>query len=411
MPANSRSVLLVPAHHFFNISVYNFMLKFALDRKKYVDISFEKKDRQHVYRVNVLHEMQLHAKFMKGFLKYYVHPTYRESTTLVTARSKFFFQHHQAEYRDVPWGIFLRTCVQGAFVRRPIHHQVIQGGQEPSFMETKVRSDRPQHHAHHHGDLSFRDHSHHPKHHEHRSHHEHHSHHEHRFHHEHRSHHEHHHRPEYDQHSHPHDHHSQDNSHPQHNHQLQFDHRGHNEAMFSRNEYTLELGQQPQVPFAEYDEIHLYQMYLYFEEDLKIQLQEHEHNHNQNQSLIRNVPPIVQPIIDIVLHLVHTAIAHLTSYLQICTHPWQIEHLHPDMLPVPSRMEGFVSIRDILRQIVFVIDNDLCGRFQFELKPSAFYTNVILHTEILSKIHVQLLFTILLCIEARISGHFVPSRK
>jgi len=216
MPANSRSVLLVPAHHFFNISVYNFMLKFALDRKKYVDISFEKKDRQHVYRVNVLHEMQLHAKFMKGFLKYYVHPTYRESTTLVTARSKFFFQHHQAEYRDVPWGIFLRTCVQGAFVRRPIHHQVIQGGQEPSFMETKVRSDRPQHHAHHHGDPSFRDHSHHSKHHEHRSHHEHHSHHEHRFHHEHRSHHEHHHRPEYDQHSHPHDHHSQHNSHPQH---------------------------------------------------------------------------------------------------------------------------------------------------------------------------------------------------
>jgi hypothetical protein len=124
-------------------------------------------------------------------------------------------------------------------------------------------------------------------------------------------------------------------------------------------------------------------MYSYFEEDLKIQVQQHEQNHNQNpnnQPLIRNVPPIVQPIIDIVLHLVRTAIAHLTSYLQICTHPWKIEHLHPGMLPVPARMEGFLLICDILREIVFVIDNDQCGRFQLELAPSAFYTNVILHT-------------------------------
>jgi len=154
---------------------------------------------------------------------------------------------------------------------------------------------------------------------------------------------------------------------------------------------------------------------LYFEEDLKNQVHQcQQHELQQNATMLtraRNVPPIVQPIIDIVLHLVRTAMEHLTSYLQICTHPWKCEHLQPGMLPVPRQMQGYLSIRDVLREIVFVIDNNLCGRFQFELAPCAFYMNVILHTEILSTIHVQLLFTILLCIEARISGRFVLSRK
>ena len=413
MPANSRSVLLVPAHHLFNITVYNFMLKFALNRQKYVDISVKKDEKQQAHRVTVLHEMQLHARFMKGFLKYYVQPTYRESSALVTARSKFFFQHHQAEYRDVPWGIFLRTCVQGAFVRRPIHNYVIQGGQEPSFTKhhsstisspshhhihthhkhmmretlepklinmSKIESERPEHYGHHQRGVYHQEDG---------SLHELHSHHEH-------DHHPHHH------------HHSHLSHHPQ------FHHHGHNGQNFAGNEFTSQLTQQLQFPYPEYDETHLYQMYLYFEEDLKVQMQQQQKYQNQSQhnhTLTRNVPPIVQPIIDTVLHLVRTAIAHLTSYLQVCTHPWKFEHLQPGMLPVPARMEGFLSIRDILREIVFVIDNDLCGRFQFELAQSAFYTNVILHTEILSKIHVQLLFTILLCIEARISGRFVLSRR
>ena len=91
MAPNSRSVLLVPAHQFFNVVLYNFMLRFALDRDKYIDNNGADK-RIHdatLHRKDVLHEMLIHSKFMHIFVNHYIHPTYSETALLVEKRSDF----------------------------------------------------------------------------------------------------------------------------------------------------------------------------------------------------------------------------------------------------------------------------------------------------------------------------------
>ena len=69
----------------------------------------------------------------------------------------------------------------------------------------------------------------------------------------------------------------------------------------------------------------------------------------------RSVPTIVQFDMDIILHLVRTANTHLTQYLQDCIQLQKFAHYDPQMLPQPRSIEGSVSIRDILREIVHVV--------------------------------------------------------
>jgi len=298
MDPNTRSVLLVPAHQFFNVVVYNFMLRFALDRDKYIDNGGANKSIHDatVHRNGVLHEMLVHSKFMHIFVKHYIHPTYSETALLVEKRSDFFFRHHRAEYHNVPRGIFLRTCVQGALMKTHIPDRLLQGGIAPSF----PCDDPPA-------------------------------------------------PPVVD---------------------------------FTGKQEVLQRTDETHPPPA------------------------HPH-----QNMTRNIPPIVQPTMDSILHLVRIASSHLMLYLEICTHPWILEHVYPGMLPVPSVIEGHLSIRDILHELVYIINFHLCGRFQAGLAPHAYYTNCILETKILQESDVQFLFAILGDFEARIAGRIVDGDR
>jgi len=61
-----------------------------------------------------------------------------------------------------------------------------------------------------------------------------------------------------------------------------------------------------------------------------------------------------------------------------------------------------LSLRHILHEIVFVINENLCGRFRKALQAHAYYTQSILHTKPLLHKHVQLLIFVLDNIETKI---------
>jgi hypothetical protein len=73
---------------------------------------------------------------------------------------------------------------------------------------------------------------------------------------------------------------------------------------------------------------------------------------------------------------------------------------------VPSAIEGRLSIRDILRELVYIINNNLCGRFQASLAPHAADMQCILATSALQEGDVQFLLAILDDFEVRIAGRF-----
>ena len=79
------------------------------------------------------------------------------------------------------------------------------------------------------------------------------------------------------------------------------------------------------------------------------------------------------------------------------------------MLPVPSVIEGHLSIRDILHELVYIINFYVCGRLG--LAPHTYYTNCILETKILQESDVQFLFAILGDFEARIAGRIVDGDR
>jgi len=81
------------------------------------------------------------------------------------------------------------------------------------------------------------------------------------------------------------------------------------------------------------------------------------------------------------------------------------------MPPVPSVIEGHLSIRDILHELVYIINFYVCGRFQVGLAPHAYYTNCILETKILQESDVRFLFAILGDFEARIAGRIVDGDR
>ena len=272
MPQHSRFLLLVPADLFFNPQLYGFMLAHALppDHRDH-----HGKDRSSKYvakgkatpRCNdMLSEMRVHADFMRVFVEYYIRPTYRETAAMVTARSAFFFQHHQSEYDNVRRGMFLTTCVQGSCAHAHIHEQLLLGSDCDPF-----------------GGASDGD---------------------------------------------------------------------------------------PLQPARQ-----------------------------------RSVPPVVKPTIDKLLFLVRMAKTHLACFLQDCTRQRQYAgaRVSQDMMPMPRQMHvKSLSLRHILHEIVFVINENLCGRFRKALQAHAYYTQSILQTKPLLHKHVQLLIFVLDNIETKI---------
>jgi len=319
MPTGTRSVLLVPAHQFFNELVYNFMLKFALHRGKYLEhADIHAVQAETAARNETLHEMSVHAQFMKIFVKHYIHPTYQETAAMVQERSDFFFHHHQGEFDGVPRGIFLRTCIQGALVA-PTVPRYSDRAARPSTAYDRTHVRTPDDRVMQAGM-----------------------------------------RPEFGW--------SPAHVHPS--------------AMFP-----------PHVmPFMED------QGYTTGAPSLPLEI-------------TRNVPPIVQPTMDSILHLVRLATSHLTLYLEMCTHPWIIEHMYPGMLPVPSVIEGRLSIRDILHELVYIINNNLCGRFQASLAPHAADMQCMLTSHTLQECDIEFLFAILDDFEARIAGRFFAGNR
>jgi hypothetical protein len=312
MPADSRSVLLIPAHQFFNVLVYNFLWRFAVNRGKHLQNAVNPAvQAETASQDETLHEMYLHAQFMKIFVKYYIHPTYEETRVMVQKRSDFFFRHHQDTFASVPQGIFLRTCVQGEMQAATVpryrtgggrheqehvpsaDHRVLQTGMRPEFAYTSA----------------------------------------------------------------------------------------HRASAANFPPYVMPFTHEAEADYAPGDRY-------------------------PSPEITQNVPPIVQPTMDSILHLVRIATSHVTLYLQMCTHPWIIEHLYPGMLPVPSAIEGRLSIRDILRELVYIINNNLCGRFQASLAPHAADMQCILATSALQEGDVQFLLAILDDFEVRIAGRF-----
>jgi len=383
MPASSRFVLLVPAHQLFNSTVYDFMLKFVYHKRdkksdhpdKKPD-GADKKGTVRMQRNDVLHEMLLHAKFMKKFVPYCIHPAYTELKSMVQARSAFFFKHHQKVFDNVPVGIFLRTCVQGARIHAPIRDRLMQGGAEPKiamphicdvkFGNPVYEVDRNKDEIHRenrlgmplvgkiHPDQAIENQTHNAHH-----------------------------------------HHFEN---PQHHSFGPCDHAPLN---------FCEDGLYP-APLAQYSPY----MYESQRNEYASALGHFAHDsygahaNVAKHDITRNIPPIVQPIMQSILNLVRTAISHLTHYVQMCTHPFIFQHLCRDMLPVPSQIQGNLSIRDILHEIVFIVEHSLCGRFQWDLVPHVFYTNRILQLSVLCETDVQLLFFILCSMETRISQRF-----
>ena len=315
MPADSRSVLLIPAHQFFNVLVYNFLLGFAMHHGKHLqNAGMHTVQAETAARDETLHEMQLHARFMKTFVNYYIHPTYEETRVMVQRRSDFFFRHHQAVFDNIPRGIFLRTCVQGVLPEETMARPRIGGG------------------CYSHGHVLAAD-----------------------------------------------DRISQTGMRPE---------FGYTAAhVASGAKFPPHI-----MPFTHQEEYAQGDPWLAPE-------------------ITQNVPPIVQPTMDSILHLVRIATSHLTLYLEMCTHPWIIEHLYPGMLPVPGAIEGRLSIRDILRELVYIINNNLCGRFQAGLAPHAADMQCILTTDTLQECDVQFLLAILDDFEVRIAGRFFAGNR
>ena len=315
MPADSRLVLLIPAHQFFNVLVYNFLLKFTLHYGKHLqNAGAQDVHGEAAARDETLHEMHLHARFMKIFVKYYIHPTYEETRVMVQRRSDFFFRHHQAVFDSIPRGIFLRTCVQGVLQAATMPRERIGGG-------TYSR-----------------------------------------------------------------------------------------QHVLATDDRILQAGTQPQFGYTE----------AHVASGAKFSPHIMPFTHEAqcapgdpwlSPEITQNVPPIVQPTMDSILHLVRIATSHLTLYLEMCTHPWIIQHLYPGMLPVPGAIEGRLSIRDILRELVYIINNNLCGRFQASLAPHAADRQCILTTDTLEESDVQFLLAILDDFEVRIAGRFFVGNR
>ena len=123
MPKNSRFVLLVPAELFFNVTLYNFLLTFAVDRKKYIKNN-QQKPNVSPHFAEQLHEMKVHTDFMRIFLPLYIHPTYAETTSVVQKHSNAFFCNHKAIFDSVPRGQFLITCMQRSETHQSVQHQM-----------------------------------------------------------------------------------------------------------------------------------------------------------------------------------------------------------------------------------------------------------------------------------------------
>lgn len=314
MPADSRSVLLIPAHQFFNVLVYNFLLKFALHHGKHLrDADTHDVQAETAARHETLHEMHLHARFMKIFVKYYIHPTYEETRVMVQRRSDFFFRHHQAVFDCIPRGIFLRTCVQGVLQAATMPRNRIGGCDS-------------------------------------------------------------------------------------------------HEHVLAADDRILQAGMQPEFGYTA----------AYVASGAKFPPHiipfTHEAQYAQGDpwlspEITQNVPPIVQPTMDSILHLVRIATSHVTLYLEMCTHPWIIQQLYPGILPMPGAIEGRLSIRDILRELVYIINNNLCGRFQASLAPHAADMQCILSTHTLQESDVQFLLAILDDFEVRIAGRFFVGNR
>ena len=93
MPSGSCFVLLVPTELFFHATLFKFMFSFSLDLK---GNRRNAKTRVPEKLAEQLHEMKVHADFMRVFVPFYIHPHYAETASIVQRRSKFFFAHHRA---------------------------------------------------------------------------------------------------------------------------------------------------------------------------------------------------------------------------------------------------------------------------------------------------------------------------
>jgi len=251
-------------------------------------------------------------KFMKIFVKYYIHPTYEETRVMVQRRSDFFFRHHQADFDCVPRGIYLRTCVQGELQAATVPRHRTVGG---SYSHQNV---------------------------------------------------------------------------------------------VPADDCVLQARMRPEFGYTSaHSGANLPRHIMLFA---------HEAEYAQggpwlSPEITQNVPPIVQPTMDSILHLVRIATSHVTLYLEMCTHPWIMQHMYPGMLPVPGAIEGRLSIRDILRELVYIINNNLCGRFQASLASHAADMQYILSTPTLQESDVQFLLAILDDFEVRIAGRFYVGNR